>query len=183
MTLIRKSTLAFLMVGFLLFGCALKQMVKMSKDQQLTVTPNPLEVHGDSVAFDMSAALPVKMLKKNKIYTLETSYKHGEQSMDLQDIEFKSTDFPNAKVEQPKVDKHYAFFYKPEIGNGDLTLVGTASNMTKTKTKSTEPLPIAKGIITTSRLVKDIYYIAYADHGYNNKEELDKLLNIIEDVA
>jgi TolA-binding protein/outer membrane protein OmpA-like peptidoglycan-associated protein len=147
-------------------------MIKMAKDQQLTVTPNPLEVHGDSAAFDMSALLPVKMLKKNKIYTLETSYKYGDQKLDLQDVEFKSTDYPNAKTEQPKVQKHYSFFYKPEIGNGKVVIVGTASNMTKTKTKSTEELPIADGIITTSRLVKDIYYVAYADHGYNNKEEL-----------
>jgi len=144
----------------------------MSKNQQLTVTPNPLEVHGDSVAFDLSALLPLKMLKKNKIYTVSTSYKYGEQKMDLQDVEFKSTDFPNAKTEQPTVKKHYSFFYKDEIGNGDLMVVGTASNMTKSKSKHTDELPIAKGIIRTSRLVKDIYYIAYAEHGYNNKEEL-----------
>ncbi|MBX9852785.1 MAG: hypothetical protein K2X86_13660 [Cytophagaceae bacterium] len=172
MTLIRKSTLAFLLVGFFMFGCALKKMIKMSKQQQVTVTPNPVEVHGDSVAFDISAVLPIKMLKKNKIYTLNTGYKYGDQKMDLQDIEFKSTDYPNAKTEQPADKKHYAFFYKPEIGNGDIVVTGTASNMTKTKSKSTEDLPIGKGIIRTSRLVKDIYYIAYADHGYNNKEEL-----------
>jgi tetratricopeptide (TPR) repeat protein len=172
MTLIRKSTFALLLTGLVMFGCALPKMIKMSKDQQLTVAPNPLEVHGDSVAFDISAVLPVKMLKKNKIYTVNTGYKYGDQKIDLQSIEFRQTDFPNAKTEQPKAQKHYAFFYKPEIGNGDVMVSGTASNMTKTKSKTSTEMPIAKGIIRTSRLVKDINYIAYADHGYNNKEEL-----------
>lgn len=143
----------------------------MAKDQQLTVSPSPIEVHGDSVAFDVSAVLPLKMLKKNKIYTIDTKYSYSDQKIELGTIEFLSTNFPSAKTEQPKLNHHFSFFYKPEIGNGDVKVTGTASNLSKTKTKSTAELSIAKGIITTSRLVKDIYYIAYADHGYNNKEE------------
>ena len=87
-------------------------------------------------------------------------------------IELVSSDYPTAKTEQPKVEKHFAFAYKPEIGNGDLIVVGSASNLTKSKSKSTEALPIAKGLITTSRLVQNYTYVAYADHGYDNREEL-----------
>lgn len=169
----RKQLVAVLFAGLMLAnGCALKQMVKMSKDQELTVTPSPLEVHGDSVAFEMSALLPLKMLKKNKIYAVDTRYQYGDMKVDLQTMEFVSTDFPNAKTEQPKLSKHYAFAYKPEIGNGDLIVTGSASNLTKSKTKKTPDMPVAKGLITTSRMVKDYYFTAYADHGYNNKEEL-----------
>lgn len=172
MTLKRKNPLILVLAGFLMLnGCALKQMIKMSKDQELTVTPNPLELHGDSVSFEISALLPLKMLKKNKIYTVSPVYKYGEESITMADIEFKSTDFPDAKTEQPKVGKKMAFFYKPEIGNGDLLVKGTAYNAAKTKSKSSEFLPVAKGIITTSRLLKDYHFIAYADHGYNNKPE------------
>lgn len=153
-------------------SCSLKQMVKMAKDQELTVTPSPLEVHGDSVAFDISATLPVKMLKKNKIYSVSTFYKSGDNKVELGSFDFVSTEYPDAKTTAPKITKHQSFAYKPEIGNGDLLAVGTASNLDKTKTKSTEEFPIAKGLITTSRLVKDYAYVAYADHGYNNKEEL-----------
>jgi hypothetical protein len=61
----RKLLYSFLIIGALsLAGCTLPKMVKMAKDQQLTVTPNPLEVHKDTVAFEMAATLPVKMLKK-----------------------------------------------------------------------------------------------------------------------
>lgn len=164
---------ALALSGLVLFNaCSLKQMVKMAKDQNLTVTPSPLEVHGDSVAFDVSATLPLKMLKKNKIYSVGTFYKYGEEKLDLGSFEFVSTDYPDAKTVEPKMTKHYSFFYKPEIGNGDLVAVGTASNLEKTKSKSTDEFPIAKGLITTSRLVKNYYAVAYADHGYNNKEEL-----------
>jgi tetratricopeptide (TPR) repeat protein len=172
MTLIRKTLLALVVATTLLFnGCALKKMVKMAKDQQLTVNPSPLEVHGDSVKFEMSALLPVKMLKKNKLYTIGTAYKYGDQKLELGTIEFKSNDFPTAKTEQPKIVHTFQFGYKPAIGNGDLLVKGTASNLTKSKNKSTEEMPVAKGLITTSRLVKDIYYVGYAEHGYNNKEE------------
>ncbi|MFN3404434.1 MAG: OmpA family protein [Cytophagaceae bacterium] len=173
MTLIRKTPIALVLAGsMIMHGCALKQMVQMSKDQQLTVTPSPLEVHGDSVKFEVSALLPVKMLKKNKIYAVNPSYKYGDQRINLPVIEFNSADFPKATTEQPKINKTLSFGYKPEIGNGDLVIQGTAYNITKSKSKSTEELPISTGIITTSRLTKDVYYTAYADHGYNNKEEL-----------
>lgn len=174
MTLNRQSvTVALMTAGMLAFySCSLKQMVKMAKDQELTVTPSPLEVHGDSVAFDISASLPVKMLKKNKIYSVASFYKIGDEKIELGSFDFVSTEYPDAKTTEPKITKHQAFAYKPEIGNGDLVVVGTASNLDKTKSKSTEEMPIAKGLITTSRLVKDYSYVAYADHGYNNKEEL-----------
>ena len=56
----RKVVYSFLIFGALtLGGCTLPKMVKMSKEQQLTVTPNPLEVHKDTVAFEMAANLPV----------------------------------------------------------------------------------------------------------------------------
>lgn len=144
----------------------------MAKDQQLTVTPLPLEVHGDSVQFEVSALLPVKMLKKNKIYSVKPTYQYGEEKIELEAVEFNSNDFPNAKTEQPKISHTFSFAYKPEIGNGDLLVVGTASNLAKTKSKSTDALPVAKGLITTSRLVQPISAPSYANHGYNNKEEL-----------
>jgi hypothetical protein len=73
----RKLLYAFLLVGALTFtGCTLPQMIKLAKEQKLEVTPNPLEVHKDTVVFSLSANLPVKMLKKGTAYTLNTFYKY-----------------------------------------------------------------------------------------------------------
>jgi hypothetical protein len=167
----RKVFYSFLILAIMtLAGCTLPQMVKMSKEQQFTVTPNPLEVHKDTVTFDMAANLPVKMLKKGTVYTVNTFYKYGDKEVALDPIPFKAEDYPNAKTEQPKVNKSFSFAYQPAMKTGTLEVQGAASK--GEKAKSTERMPVATGIITTSKLVKPVVFAAYADHGYNNQEEL-----------
>ncbi len=168
----RKVVYSFLIFGALSFvGCTLPKMVKMSKEQQLTVTPNPLEVHKDTVAFDMAANLPVKMLKKKgTVYTVNTFYKYGTSEVALEPLAFKAEDYPNAKTEQPKATKSFFFPYQPAQKTGTLEVEGVASK--GEKSKATPRMPVATGIITTSKLVKPVYFAAYAEHGYNNQEEL-----------
>ncbi|MCS6824623.1 MAG: OmpA family protein [Cytophagaceae bacterium] len=138
----------------------------------VTVVPNPLEVHGDSVAFDVTGTLPLKKLKKKRVYTVEGTYKYGDQKIKVGELEYKGTEFPKAKTEAPTLSRRFSFAYKPEIGNGDLVVVGTNYNLDKTKGKSSPEFTIAKGLITTSRLVQNYYHVAYAHHGYNDQEEL-----------
>ena len=167
----RKVVYSFLIFGALtLGGCTLPKMVKMSKEQQLTVTPNPLEVHKDTVAFEMAANLPVKLLKKGTVYTVNTFYKSGANEVALEPIPFKAEDYPNSKVEQPKVTKSFSFPYQPSMKVGTLEVEGVASK--GEKTKASERMPVATGLITTSKLVKPVSFAAYAPHAYNNQEEL-----------
>jgi hypothetical protein len=167
----RKLVYALLIVGVLSFsGCTLPQMVKMSKEQQLTVTPNPLEVHKDTVAFEMAVNLPVKMLKKGTVYTVNTFYKYGEQETALESIPFKAEDYPNSSSEQPRVSKNFTFAYAPAMKSGVLQVEGVASKGTKSKV--TPRMDVAVGVITTSKLVKPVFFAAYAGHGYNNQEEI-----------
>lgn len=167
----RKVVYSFLILGTAtLGGCTLPKMVKLAKEQQLTVTPNPLEVHKDTVAFDVAANLPVKMLKKGTVYTLNSFYKYGTNELALDPIPFKAEDYPNAAKESPRVTKNFVFAYQPAMKSGSLEIEGVASK--GTKSKKTERLPIAKGLITTSKLVKPVYFPAYAAHSYNNQEEL-----------
>ena len=168
-----KSASALFTAGVLfLSGCSLNQMVKLAEEQELTVVPNPLELHGDSVQFEVSAVLPVKMLKKNKLYTIKTYYTYGDPTQNLEKFEFTDVEFPNQKVEEPSKVQNFSMFFEDDMKDGDLMIKGVASNLDKTKFKETEPLKIADGVITTSRLVQYAYDVAYADHGYNNKEEL-----------
>jgi hypothetical protein len=167
----RKLVYSFLIIGALsLAGCTLPQMVKKAKEQNVTVTPNPLEVHKDTVNFEMAANLPVKMLKKGTVYTVNTFYKYGENETALEPIPFKAEDYPNAKTEQPKVTKSFFFAYAPAMKVGEVQVEGVASKGSKAKT--TPRLTVAKGIITTSKLVKPVYAASFAAHGYNNQEEL-----------
>jgi tetratricopeptide (TPR) repeat protein len=169
----KKLFYAIAFFGILTFsGCALNQMVKLAQDQNLTVTPNPLEVHADTVSFEMSANLPVKMLKKGKVYTLNTFYKYGESESTLEPMQFKADDYPSADTQQPKASKTYSMVYTPAMKSGTLEVQGVASDPKNGKTKESTRLTVAPGVITTSKLVMPVYYAAYADHGYNNQEEL-----------
>ncbi len=168
----RKALFSLVIISTLgLSSCTLPQMIKLAKQQNLTVTPNPLEVHKDSVSYEMAAALPVKMMKKGTVYTLNSFYKYGDKEMALPAIVFNGDDFANAATEQPKMSKKFNFAYEPALKTGTVQVEGVAQKGTKTKT-TTPRMDVAVGIITTSKLVKNSYYAAFADHGYNNKEEI-----------
>jgi len=156
--------------GFVLNSCTLPQMVKMAKEQKLTANPNPLEVHKDTVVFELAANLPVKMLKKGTVYTLNTFYKYGDKELALEPVVFKAEDFPNASTEQPKTTKTFTFPYQPALKSGIVQLEGSASKGTKAKV--TPRMDVATGIITTSKLVQNSYYAAFAGHSYDNSEEI-----------
>ena len=167
----RKLVYSLMIIGTLTFAsCTLPQMIKLAKEQKLEVAPNPLEVHKDTVNFDLSGNLPAKMLKKGTVYTLNTFYKYGDNELALPPVPFKAEDYPNSKTEQTKVSKAFSFPYKDAYKVGTVEIQGVASKGTKSKT--TPRLALATGIITTSKLVQKSYYAAFADHGYNNKEEL-----------
>ena len=168
----RKVVHSIVIVGMLtLAGCTLPNMIKLAKQQNLVVTPNPLEVHKDTVAFEMAANLPVKMLKKGTVYTLNTFYKYGDKEMALPPIPFKGDDYAATPTEQPKVTKQFSFPYQPAYKTGVLQVEGVAQKGSKSK-KTAQRVDVAVGIITTSKLVQNSYYAAFADHGYNNKEEV-----------
>ncbi|MCG8476351.1 MAG: tetratricopeptide repeat protein [Cytophagales bacterium] len=153
-------------------GCSLNKMAKLAKEQQLTVTPNPLEVHADQVDFEMSAVLPQKMMKKNLNYVIDPAYKYGNKKEKLQSVTVKGNDYPDASV-QPKVSEKFSFPYKQNMGNGDLVITGRAVDSRSGNEKvAMEDFAIAKGLITTSTLVEKVASPVFANHGYNDQEEL-----------
>jgi hypothetical protein len=167
----RKLVYVFLIIGTLGFtACTLPKMAKMAKDQNLTVTPNPLEVHKDTVNYEMAANIPVKMLKKGTVYTVNSFYKAGDKEIALDPIPFKAEDYPNSAVEAPKVTKSFSFPYEPSLKTGILQVEGVASK--GTKSKALPRMDVATGVITTSKLVQKSFYAAFAEHGYNNSEEI-----------
>ena len=170
-------TLGLIAVGAAtLSACSLKQMVKLAEEQELTVTPEPIELHGDSVKFEVSAVLPVKMLKKNKLYSINTNYSYGDPTQELDKFEFSTVEFPSQKVEQPSKNQNFSMFYVDAMEDGELMIMGTASNLDKTKFQNTPEMKIGDGVITTSRLVTYAFDATEAGHGFNNKVELFYLM-------
>jgi hypothetical protein len=142
----RKIFYSLAVIGaFIIQSCTLPQMVKMAKEQKLTATPNPLEVHKDTVAFEMSANLPVKMLKKGTTYSLKSFYKYGDQEVAFDPIEFKADDYPSAATTEPSATKSFSFAYKPEHKSGIVQEEGSAAKGSKTKV--TPRMDVATGVV------------------------------------
>ncbi|MCY4418259.1 MAG: hypothetical protein OXB93_00220, partial [Cytophagales bacterium] len=154
-------------------GCALKQMIKKAEQQQIAVTPSPLELHGGEVSYEVGVKLPVKILPKGKIYTL-TSYFDPETGdpIEVGKIEFKAEDYPGNKEAPVNKSKRLTFTYQPEYERGTLLFKGTASNPANGKYLDTPLKKSADGIITTPLLVENDYAVSYAAHGYNDQEEI-----------
>ncbi|HCW06772.1 MAG TPA: hypothetical protein DGG95_05340 [Cytophagales bacterium] len=158
-------------------GCTLPQMIKMVKDQKLETKPNPLEVHKDTVAFDMSGNLPAKLLKKGTVFTVNPFYTYGDKELALPPVALKAEDYPKNATEQTSISKSFSFPYKEEYRQGQVEVQFVASKGAKSKTlpdpkMGKKYVTVAPGIIATSRLVQKSYFAAFADHGYNNQEEL-----------
>jgi tetratricopeptide (TPR) repeat protein len=135
------------------------------------VTPNPLELHGNTVDLEVSATLPVKMLKKNLVYTLDARYEYEGQSYDLERIEFVANDFPDRDTNQPKMVKNYSFEYGSGMEDGNLVLQGFAVDPRKDKqVEATPAMPIAPGLITTPWLARDVIYAAFVRYDYKDDE-------------
>lgn len=170
----RKSNvvIAFFVGLTMLSGCsALNNMVKLAATQQVDVVPNPLELHGDSVKFDMSVVLPAKMLPENYVYNLTTYYKSGENEVEVGKMVFDAADFPDSKTTASRQSDTYSFLYDGAASQGVVEVQGVAVDK-NAKTKEAGRIEVATGIITTSQMVEDEFYSAYAFHGYNDQEEL-----------
>ncbi len=168
-----KIIFPMLLIGVMsISGCALSKMKKAAKDQELVVVPSPLEVHADTVRFDLTATLPVKMMKPKKVYELSAFYKYGTQERALKKIQFRATDYPNSNTVQPEISQEYVFPYKEGMERGNLEIQGKAINPKSGSFLETERLGVAEGLIVTSKLVQPSYYASYANHGYNDQEEL-----------
>ncbi|BDD11054.1 hypothetical protein FUAX_34860 [Fulvitalea axinellae] len=153
-------------------GCTLNKMAKLAKEQDVKATPDPLEVHADTVAFELSAVLPTKMMKPGYDYTIDPSYKYGSKEIDLNDVTFKGDDYPD-KSAKPKKTESFAFPYNSDITNGDLVVDGTVTTKAGKEKKAIKDFAIAKGLITTSTLVENVANAAYAHPGYTDAEELE----------
>ncbi|MEM8939493.1 MAG: hypothetical protein AAGC64_09135 [Bacteroidota bacterium] len=158
--------------AILLSGCKLDKMIKLAQENDLQVNPNPLEVHGGEVPFEMSAELPPKILPTNTSFTLNTIYVYGDQEVNVGAVEFTADDFPNSSTSVSRKSENFTFTYEEGMNPGTLYVQGVATDIRSGKSKSTERLSVAEALIMTSSWVKDVALASYADHGYNDKEEL-----------
>ncbi len=180
MNMYKRALSGVLISGILLFAScnALTPMIESAKNGQSTVTPNPLELHGDKVEFTVKVQVPEKVLKPKIMYELDVFYKTatdeetaigGENGTLVYDGDALATN------PAPAVEKDLSFTYDEKYKEGQLAFKGRAYKKSKPeKVKETELYTIdnfGKGIITTSQLVQAPYSANYVPHGYDNSEK------------
>ena len=138
-----------LVVLILISGCnPLKKMIALSEQQQINVNPNPIELAGSEVSFDVESTLPVGMLPKGTSYTLNFDFE-GTQ---VGSVEFRASDYPNSTSSVSKSTKTITVAYNSSLMGGTpgkLNVKGTAKVVATGKSLDTESSDVADGVNTT----------------------------------
>jgi tetratricopeptide (TPR) repeat protein len=151
---------AGLSVAVILTSCdGLGKMIKKQKDFQYTVTPNPIEMHGDSVQFSVSGKYGPKLFQKKVTLTLTPVIKYAGGEKALKPVVLvgeKATD-PGQKISYASggtfsysSDK---IAFEPGMRNAKVEVRGEGSM--KKKKKSFTPVELADGTMATSLLVRN----------------------------
>lgn len=142
-----------------LAGCSgLGKMVKKAPEVTYTVSPNPLEMHGDSVIVNVSGKYPPKMFAKKAVLTINPTitYNGGEKSLKPVTLLGEKAEGTGQKIANATggsfsyTDK---VAYTPEMKVSELKLKAVAS--VGSKQKDFPFVKIADGVITTPMLLKN----------------------------
>jgi hypothetical protein len=178
-----RSSQILVVVGGMMFfsSCSLQSVIKKSADQQVVMDPNPLEVHGDSVRFTVNAELPPGMMKKKVAYSLVPQFEYSGNVVPFADSITFDGDEVNRK-ESARQQETFSFPYREGMADGQLNVTGTASHKRSGKSLNTPQKVVARGLVTTPKLVRIGQFAAdeeikplgvYMDHGYSDQDELE----------
>ena len=155
-----KSIAVIAIAATSLMGCnPLKKMSKYAENIKYNVTPNPLEVHADSVEVSISAKFPPNFFHKLATMTATPVLKNadGEVVKEFKELKMMGieADGDGQKVDFEKggtVSYTDKIAYDPAMANVTMTISAVAGF--KTKTKEFETVKIADGTITTSTMAQ-----------------------------
>jgi len=149
-----------------LSGCQLSRLLKASQQQQISILPQHLEVSGDNVMFEVKAQVPLKMIQKNKVYALEFAYHYGENKEEpIGRLVFTSGEFIYEN-NLPIITRQFSFPYSPDKNPGRLMYQGVVTSE-KRHEKRTGWHELAKGLVTTSKLVVRNNEVTYETENYS----------------
>ncbi len=147
---------AFAAIGFT--ACdGLGKMVKNAKTVTYTVTPNPIEMNGDTVAVTIAGKYPAKYFDKKATVTITPTIKYagGEKALKSVTVIGEKAEGTGTKVAQEaggsfSYSDRTAFVKGMESATVELKISGAV----KKKTKDFPAVKIADGTIVTPYLVK-----------------------------
>ncbi|MFY7708775.1 MAG: hypothetical protein ACOVQ5_11880 [Flavobacteriales bacterium] len=154
------------MSGMMLAACGgLKKMEKYIEELGATSSPNPLEVHGDSIEINISGRFPEKYFHKKAIVeaTPVVVYPGGESKFKMQGYQGEQA---AGNYEQIPYKTGKSFSYKDKIayaqGMEDSKVELRINGRQGSKSATFAPVPIGTGVITTPYLLKGDDKVVYA---------------------
>lgn len=136
----------------------LKKMLKKQKDIKYTVTPNPIEMHGDSVVLSASGKFSEKLFQKKVTLTVTPVIKYagGEKALKPIVLVGEKATTSGQKISFTGGSFNYTsekFAFDPAMRNAKIEI--RATGQFKSKTKDFDPVPLADGTMATSLLVRN----------------------------
>lgn len=136
----------------------LNNMTKRAEEVTYSVTPNPLEMHGDSIEVNISGAIPPRFFNKKVSVDVTPTLNYGGSEKALKTLTLVGED---SEVEGTKIayEKGGNFAYNDKIAYADgmqeAILNAVAVGKYKGKEKAFDPKQVATGTIITPSLVED----------------------------
>jgi tetratricopeptide (TPR) repeat protein len=152
---------AGLSVAVILTSCdGLGKMIKKQKDIKYTVTPNPIEMHADSIQFSVNGKFNPKLFAKKVTLTLTPVVKYstgGEKVLKPVTLVGEKATGSGQKIGYASGGTfNYTsekFAYEPGMRNAKVELRG--EGQVKKKKKAFAPVEMADGTIVTPLLVRN----------------------------
>ncbi len=154
--------LGFFLAGsslVLLTACdGLGKMLKKQKEIVYNVSPNPIEMHGDSIQFSATGKFNPKLFAKKVTMVVTPTIKYNGGEKELKPITLVG-DKAVGSGQKISYDKGGSFGYTSEKiayepGMKSAKIVLKAKGQVKSKTKDFNPIEIADGTIVTPLLVR-----------------------------
>lgn len=134
----------------------LSKMVKRQGEVNYELTPNPVEMHGDSIAISLSGSFPEKYFHKKVSATVTPVIVYGENSENFAELKLKGED-SEAEGSTINYEKGGSFSHTATIpykeGMETATVELRVTGEFKGKTKDLDPKKVADGTMITSKLV------------------------------
>ncbi len=148
---------AGLSVAVILTSCnGLGKMIKKQKEFQYTVSPNPIEMHADSVQFSVNGKFNPKLFQKKVTLTLTPVLKYeggGEKALKPVTLVGDKATGSGQKIRGTFNYTSEKFPFEQGMRNAKVELRG--EGQVKSKKKSFDPVVLADGTMATSLLVRN----------------------------
>ena len=179
MRIVLGGLVSIVLVGFA--GCGIGKMIKNSGNISYTVSPNPMELHGDSVKVSVNGVFPPKYFHKKASVTVTpvVKYKGGEKVLRDLTLSGEKLDGGDQRIvfsEGGKFTITDRFLYASGMENAELILRAKATF----KKKSTDfpEVKIADGTIVTPLLLQKDYKVISAENIFDKNPTVTQKQNL-----